>query len=64
MKVQLAYGRSGLNINLPEQSQVVVAPFTEGIYDPMTALTNAIRQPINSSEHNVMLPVKKSRPCQ
>jgi nickel-dependent lactate racemase len=48
MKVKLAYGRSGLTVNLPEQTQVVAAPFTEGVFDPMAALMNAIRQPIDS----------------
>ena len=48
MKIQLAYGRAHLEVNLPEQTQIVAAPFTPGLPDPAAALAAAIRQPIGS----------------
>ena len=48
MNIQLAYGRTGLTVNLPEQTQIVAAPFTNGVPDPVAALTTAVRQPINA----------------
>jgi len=46
MDIQLAYGRSTLTAKLPDQTQVVAAPFTAGLADPSAALTKALRQPI------------------
>lgn len=48
MEIQLAYGRSGLVVNLPAQTEIVNAPFTAAIPDPAAALTAALRAPINS----------------
>ncbi len=48
MKTKLAYGRSHLEVNLPEQTQIVAAPFTPGLPDAPAALTAAIRRPIGT----------------
>jgi nickel-dependent lactate racemase len=48
MQVNLAYGREGLPVNLPNQTQVVAAPFVPGVPDEAAALRAALRQPIES----------------
>ena len=47
--LNLAYGRNGLPVTLPSQSQVIQAPFVSGIADEPTAIRTALRQPINSA---------------
>ena len=47
--VNLAYGRNGLPVNLPAHSQVVQAPFVQGVTDEPAAIRAALRQPINSA---------------
>jgi nickel-dependent lactate racemase len=49
MNVNLAYGRTGLTINLPDNTEIIVAPSLPGIANPAIALLEAIRQPIGSS---------------
>jgi len=49
MNVDLAYGRSGLTVNLPDQTDVVAAPALPGIAEERQALLDAIRAPINST---------------
>jgi nickel-dependent lactate racemase len=46
MKVQLAYGRSGLAVELPEQTQVIQPRFMPGITDEALTLREALRAPI------------------
>lgn len=48
MKIALAYGRTGLQVELPDTAQVtVVEPaFREGVRDPMAALAEALRHPL------------------
>jgi nickel-dependent lactate racemase len=50
-RIELAYGRGGLTIELPdlgENLQVVEPTFVEGLPDEAAALVAAMRQPINS----------------
>lgn len=49
MKVDLAYGHTGLTVHLPDFTEVVSAPYTAAVPDPLAALTTAVRQPINSA---------------
>ena len=49
MQVQLAYGRSGLTIDLPEPVDVIAAPAVPGLPDEAGALRQALRQPIQSA---------------
>ncbi len=49
MKVHLAYGRDGLQVELPDTTDVVTARFTPGVGDEATALRNALRAPIASA---------------
>jgi nickel-dependent lactate racemase len=48
MNVHLAYGRNGLTINLPEQTDVITAHFVPSVPDEPAALRDALRQPIAS----------------
>lgn len=48
MKIHLAYGRKGLNVDLPEQTDVITARFVPGLPDEAAALRQALRQPIHS----------------
>ncbi|MCC6456543.1 MAG: nickel-dependent lactate racemase [Caldilineaceae bacterium] len=49
MDVQLAYGRNGLHVNLPEGCDVVTSRFVPGVADEGLALQQALRQPIGSA---------------
>lgn len=49
MKLQLAYGRHGLPVNLPEGCDVVTSRFVPGLADEVLALQQALRQPIGTS---------------
>jgi nickel-dependent lactate racemase len=47
MKVQLAYGESGLTVDLPEDRTTVVEPvYTPGAADPAETLRTALRAPV------------------
>ena len=48
MKVNLAYGRDGLTIDLPDTTDVVTARFVPGVPDERAALQDALRHPIAS----------------
>ncbi len=49
MKVQLAYGRNGLEVDLPDHNLTVIEPsFVPGLADERAALLAAMREPINS----------------
>lgn len=49
MKVELAYGRSGLTIEVPDESTDIVEPrYVEGVSDEQAALVDALRHPIGS----------------
>lgn len=48
MDIKLAYGRTGLTVNLPDNTEVVAAPSLPGVANPAIALLAAIRQPIGS----------------
>ena len=48
MNVHLAYGRNGLAVNLPGQTDVVTSRFTPGLPDEAAALRAALRNPLAS----------------
>jgi nickel-dependent lactate racemase len=49
MKVKLAYGKNGLEVELPEQNVTVIEPrYVAGLPDEQAALQAAMRNPINS----------------
>lgn len=48
MRVRLAYGRHGLEVNLPPQTQVIAPRFVPGLEDEPAALRDALRRPIAS----------------
>lgn len=48
MHVKLAYGRSGLSVDLPDTAEVVEPRFVPGVPDEAGALLAALRQPISS----------------
>ncbi len=49
MRVKLAYGRSGLWVELPDENVTVVEPrFVEGLPDEEAALRDALRHPIGT----------------
>ncbi len=49
MKIELAYGKNGLEIDLPEHNLTVIEPrYVEGLADERAGLLEAMRNPINS----------------
>ena len=48
MDVKLAYGRTGLTVSLPDNTDIVAAPSLPGVANPAIALLEAIRNPIGS----------------
>jgi len=49
MRVELAYGRTGLSVDLPEDRTLVIRPtFTPGIRDEADAIRAGLTKPINS----------------
>lgn len=48
MKVELAYGRHGLTVDLPASTDVVTARFTPGVPDERAALQQALRAPLGT----------------
>jgi nickel-dependent lactate racemase len=48
MDVKLAYGRTGLTVNLPDNTEIVAAPSLPGVADPAIAMLEAIRRPIGT----------------
>jgi nickel-dependent lactate racemase len=49
MQVKLAYGRTGLSVDLPDNTEIVAAPSLPGVGDPQAALLEAIRNPIGTA---------------
>ena len=49
MDVQLAYGRHGLKVQLPDGCDVVTSRFVPGLADEAAALRDALRAPIGSA---------------
>ncbi len=49
MEVHLAYGRHGLNVELPSDCDVVTSRFVPGLEDDVTAIRAALRRPIDSA---------------
>lgn len=49
MRVDLAYGRTGLTVELPDKTDVVSSRFVPGLADEAAALRQALRQPIGSA---------------
>ena len=49
MKIKLAYGKSGLEVDFPESGVDVIEPrFIRGLPDEIAALRAALRNPIGS----------------
>ncbi len=48
MRVDLAYGRTGLTVELPDQTDIVTSRFVPGLPDEAAALRAALRRPIDS----------------
>ena len=50
MKIQLAYGQTGLEIDLPDEANVtIIEPkYVDGLPDPAEAIRSALRRPIES----------------
>ncbi|HEY8338989.1 MAG TPA: hypothetical protein VIK95_03925, partial [Egibacteraceae bacterium] len=47
MRVRLAYGETGLEVDLPDDRTTVVAPtYQPGAPDPMALLRTALRAPV------------------
>jgi nickel-dependent lactate racemase len=49
MKAELAYGRTGLTVELPDHAQLLRPTFVAGVADERAALTSALRAPISSA---------------
>lgn len=49
MRVDLAYGRTGLTVDLPETTDIVSARFLPGLPDETAAIRQALRRPIGSA---------------
>lgn len=49
MRVDLAYGRTGLAVDLPETTDIVSARFVPGLADEAAAIRQALRRPIGSA---------------
>ena len=57
MKIRLAYGKEGLEIEVPDHATVVEPMFTPGIDDEAAALREAMRSPIDcASLHELVCP--------
>ena len=51
MKVKLAYGKTGLVVELPDEKTTVVQPsYLPGLPDPVGAIRTAIRDPVGGTE--------------
>ena len=50
MKVKLAYGKRGLELNIPEgyHTDIIEPGWVEGIQDPVAAVSGALKSPIRS----------------
>lgn len=48
MQLKLAYGRTGLTVDLPEQTDVITSRFTPGVPDEKAALQAALRTPMGT----------------
>jgi nickel-dependent lactate racemase len=49
MKIDLEYGRNGLSLDLPDDTQVIRGKHIPGIQDEAAALRSALREPIGST---------------
>ncbi len=48
MQIKLAYGRSGLVVELPDHTQIIASRFVPGLPNEAAAIRKVLRQPINS----------------
>ena len=46
MEIKLAYGRTGLNVRIPEPADVLTPKFIPGLRDARAAIREALRDPI------------------
>jgi nickel-dependent lactate racemase len=49
MNIRLAYGRTGLNVTVPEHADVLTPKFIPGLGDSRAAVREALRDPISSA---------------
>jgi nickel-dependent lactate racemase len=49
MEIKLAYGRTGLNVRIPEPADVLTPKFIPGLRDAHAAIREALRDPIGSA---------------
>lgn len=49
MQVDLAYGRTGLTVELPDSADIVTSRFVPGLPDEAAAIRAALRQPLESA---------------
>jgi nickel-dependent lactate racemase len=49
MEIKLAYGRTGLNVRIPEPADVLTPKFIPGLRDARAAIREALRDPIGSA---------------
>ena len=49
MKLKLPYGHLGLDVELPENTDVITSRFVPGIADEPAAILEALRKPIGSA---------------
>lgn len=49
MRINLAYGRTGLAVDMPDTTHIVSARFVPGLPDEAAALREALRRPIDST---------------
>ena len=57
MQIRLAYGKSGLTVNFPDNVDVILPNFVAGLDDEASALRQALRNPLGAkSLHEIVTP--------
>ena len=49
MRIEMAYGRTGLTVDLPDRAQVLQSPFVPGLTNEAESIRRALREPIGSA---------------
>jgi nickel-dependent lactate racemase len=55
MRVKLAYGRAGLEVNMPDTADVIEPQFVQGLTNEAEAILDALRSPIASPPLNALV---------
>ena len=61
MRIELAYGRYNLTVNLPDNADVLTPRFLPGLPDENAALREALRNPIGSPPLIELVSARRSR---